>query len=82
MPRNPSEMQRLHEEAVEQRNLEYKKMQDSRNNIALIAEMNAIKDSIKGSRMSKSDKEALVGRLRSVEKKLGIEGNNYNSSEF
>lgn len=87
MPRNPSEMQRIHEEFVEQRNKEYKKMQDSRNDLSnqpalLRHELQCVKNAIKSNLLSKSSKEAMLGRLRRLEQKLGIEGDNYNSSEF
>jgi hypothetical protein len=39
-------------------------------------------DMIKDCRMSKSSKEALIRGLRQVERKLGLESKDYNSSEF
>lgn len=87
MVRNPSEMQRIHEENVEQRNKEYRKMQDSRNNLSgqpalLKHEYECVKNAIKFGKASKGAKAVLLARLRRLEKRLGIDGANYNSSEF
>jgi hypothetical protein len=74
---------RHHEEFIENRNKEYKKMEDSRNLLALSQELADVKRLfLNHPLMSKSDKERLLGRMRELEKKLGIEGNDYNSTAF
>ena len=83
---NPSELQRQVEEWVESRNQEYRKMEESHTltnqQALLVKEMVNIKDTIKNAYLSKSTKSGLLSQLRSIEAKLGIEGNDYNSGEF
>lgn len=57
-------------------------MERSKDLINLRAEQAAVRHRIETGRLTKSSKESLLSRLRRIEEKLGIEGYNYNSSEF
>lgn len=80
---NPSELHRLE---VEARNEEYKKLEQSHNSLCTTAadvhRLVDLKVKIKTGHLSKSTKEYLLGVVRSIEKRLGIESKNYNSGEF
>lgn len=80
---NPNEMHRLE---VEARNEEYKKLEQSHNTLcttaADVTRLVDLKVKIKTGYLSKSTKEALLGEVRSIEKRLGIDSKNYNSNDF
>lgn len=80
---NPNELHRLE---VEARNEEYKKLEQSHNTLCTTAaDVNRLVDlkvKIKTGYLSKSTKESLLGEVRAIEARLGIEGKNYNSGEF
>lgn len=63
MPRNPSELQRIHEEGLD-------------------AERTRLLNKLHTGYSPKSDKEAMLLRIRVIERELGIEGIPYNSSAF
>ena len=83
---NPNELQHQFEERVEPRNQEYRKMEESlaltNQQALLVKEMVSIKATLKNGYLSKSTKKGLLAQLRSIESKLGIEGNDCNSEEF
>ena len=80
---NPSEMHRLE---VEARNEEFKKMVQSRNTVcdtaADVTRLVTLKIKIKTEYLSKYSKQAILSEIRSLEKRLGIDGTSYNSEAF
>ena len=82
MARSPSEMQRIHKENIEQRNREYRKMEQSRVTIEQQYAMNEIIKTIKNRRLPKGEKQRLLNEVRNIAARNGFDVPGYNSSEF
>ena len=82
MARSPSEMQRIHKENIEQRNREYRKMEQSRVTIEQQYAMNEIIKTIKNRRLPKGEKQRLLNEVRNIGARNGFDVPGYNSSEF
>lgn len=73
LPRNPSELQRLHEEALD----------DERTLLLNMMKRNIVPPSSHyADKGLKAAKEAMLRRVRIIEQELGIVSQPYNSSEF
>lgn len=83
---NPSELQRQHEEFVEQRTKSWQQFADSREKaMSYHDKCNLLRDKIrvlKNKRLAKGPKEELLGDIRRLEKELGFNLGNYNRSDF
>lgn len=76
----------MHRLEVEARNTEYAKLAESRNfnasDVADVRRLVDLKVKIKTGYLSKSTKQAFLNEVRTLEARLGIKGDEYNSSAF